>query len=262
MEKKVSIIIPVFEAEKFIEVAVKSTLGFSEIGEVILVEDGSKDNSFLKCEKLESDYELVKLVSHPNRENKGASASRNLGVKLANFPFVAFLDADDYFLPNRFKSFRDFCEKSIDFDGIYEPVQYFNGSQKIYGINKNISPERLLHYLIRGTYGHFHTNGLLVKKNLLIKSGLFNESLLLHQDSELWLKLAFYGRLVSGNINTPVAMVRIHDGNRIWKGTSNSSRFLQWRVTWAWAFNKPIGFLNKLLILRKLLKYKIGSFRE
>ncbi|MEN2281290.1 glycosyltransferase [Algoriphagus sp. SE2] len=262
MEKKVSVIIPVFEAEEYIEEAVKSTLGFSEIGEVILVEDGSKDNSFLKCKKLESDFEFIKLVSHTNRENKGASASRNLGIKLANFPFIAFLDADDYFQPNRFKSFRDFFEKSIDFDGIYEPVQYFNGSQKIYRIKKNIPPEKLLHYLIRGTYGHFHTNGLLVKKDLLIKAGLFNESLRLHQDSELWLKLAFYGRLVSGNINTPVAMVRVHSGNRIWSGTSNVSRFLQWRVTWAWAWNKPIGLLNKFLILRKLLKYKIGSLSE
>lgn len=262
MESKVSVIIPVFQAENFIEEAVKSAINFVEVGEVILIDDGSKDGSFYKCQKLESSFNLVKLISHPQRANLGVSASRNLGIKNAKYPFIVFLDADDYFLPNRFNSFQTFMNKSIDFDGIYESVQYFNWSDKIYGISKNISPDKLLHYLIRGTYGHFHTNGLIVKRDLLIKSGLFNESLRLHQDSELWLKLAFYGRLIAGNSFSPVSMVRIHEGNRIWKGTSNASRLKQWKVTWKWAWNKPIGLGNKVLILRKILKYKLNSPRN
>jgi len=261
MKSLISVIIPVYQAEKFIEEAVKSCAFFDEVGEVLLIEDGSTDGSLNECQRIVQYIEKVKLFCHKDNENRGPSASRNLGIEKAEFPFIAFLDADDYFLPNRFESFKLFLD-SVDFDGIYQPVQYFNGSSKIYGIRKEIPPRKLFYYLIRGTYGHFHTNGLIVKRDLLVKAGLFNETLKLHQDSELWLKLAFYGRLVSGNISLPVSMVRVHEGNRIWKGTSNSSRLNQWKVTWRWAWNKPVGFVNKLLILRKLFKYKKSSLKE
>lgn len=258
----VSVIIPVYQAKKFIEEAVKSCLFFDEVGEVLLIDDGSTDGSLIECQQIAQNTQKVKIFYHEDSQNKGPSATRNLGIKKAKFPFIAFLDADDYFLPNRFESFKLFLNKTSDFDGIYQPVQYFNGSNKIYGIRNEITSSKLFHYLIRGTYGHFHTNGLIVKKDLLLKAGLFNESLMLHQDSELWLRLAFYGDLIGGDLSSPVSMVRRHDGNRIWKGTSNATRLKQWEVTWSWAWNKPVGLINKVLILRKLLKYKMGSLRE
>lgn len=258
----VSVIIPVYQAKKFIEEAVNSCLSFDEVGEVLLIDDGSTDGSLIECQRIAQNTQKVKIFYHEDNQNKGPSATRNLGIKKAKFPFIAFLDADDYFLPNRFESFKLLLNKTLDFDGIYQPVQYFNGSNKIYGIRNEITSSKLFHYLIRGTYGHFHTNGLVVKKDLLLKAGLFNESLMLHQDSELWLRLAFYGDLIGGNLSSPVSMVRRHDGNRIWKGTSNATRLKQWRITWSWAWNKPVGLINKVLILRKLLKYKMGSLRE
>lgn len=262
MKALVSVIIPVYQAKKFIEEAVKSCVFFDEVGEVLLIDDGSTDGSIIECQRIVQNTEKVKLFYHQDNQNKGPSATRNLGIKKAEFPFIAFLDADDYFLPNRFEFFKLLLNTAVNFDGIYQPVQYFNGSDKIYGIRNEITPSKLFHFLIRGTYGHFHTNGLVVKKYLLLKAGLFNETLLLHQDSELWLKLAFYGDLIGGNNCSPVSMVRRHDGNRIWKATNSKTRLKQWKVTWLWARNKPVGFINKLLILRKLLKYKIGSLRE
>lgn len=258
----VSVIIPVYQAKKFIEEAVKSCLFFDEVGEVLLIDDGSTDGSLIECQRIAQNTQKVKIFYHEDNQNMGPSATRNLGIKKAKFPFIAFLDADDYFLPNRFESFKLLLNKTSDFDGIYQPVQYFNGSNKIYGIRNEITSSKLFHYLIRGTYGHFHTNGLIVKKDLLLKAGLFNESLMLHQDSELWLRLAFYGDLIGGNLSSPVSLVRRHDGNRVWKGTSNATRLKQWKVTWSWAWNKPVGLINKVLILRKLLKYKMGSLRE
>lgn len=258
----VSVITPVYQAAEFIETAVLSAIDLEGVGEVILIEDGSKDNSLAICRKLQATYSKVTLLYHPNHANKGASASRNLGIQQAKFPFIAFLDADDYYLPNRFEAFLTKFQEGIEFDGMYAPIQYFGGSSKVYGIHQSIPAIQLLHYLIRGTYGHFHTNGLIVKKELLLQAGLFVETLDLHEDSDLWLKLAFYGSLIPGELNTPVAMVRKHEGNRIWTGTTNKTRFKQWKVTWDWAKNKPIGLVNKLLIIRKLLKYKLGSLKE
>lgn len=257
-EFKVSVIIPVYNAVKYVEEAVKSVVNFPQVGEVILVEDGCKDGGYQKCIQLSFEYSIVRTLIHPNRKNLGPSASRNLGIIESRFPYISFLDADDYCLPNRFLEFESILENKVSFDGLYEAVQYFNGSEKIYGISKVIPPEDLLYFLIRGTYGHFHTNGLIVKKEILLKAGLFVNSLELHQDSDLWLKLAFYGKLISGKPGIPVAMVRNHDGNRIWNGISSKSRYKQLSVTWNWAKSEPIGLINKLLILKKILGYKIG----
>lgn len=258
----ISVIIPFFNAKKFIIIAIHSVIRQELVSEVIVIYDGCPNISFSDVNNLLKGQNKVILIHHKEFTNQGPSASRNLGIQKASNNWITFLDADDYFLPNRFNEFNILVNSSKDFDGLYEPVQYFNGSDKIYGVRNEIPSDKLFHFLIRGTYGHFHTNGLIVKKDLLLKAGLFNETLKLHQDSELWLKLGFYGSLVSGNINVPVSMVRVHGGNRIWKGTTNSSRFKQWKVTWKWAWNKPVGFINKLLILRKLFKYKIGSLNE
>lgn len=259
MKPCVSVIIPVYNAADFLEEAVNSVLGQTCVGELILVDDGSTDGSIELCEKLADSNSKVLFFYHKEHRNLGASSTRNLGVTKANFEFISFLDADDYFLPNRFDFFEKYLIEGKKFDGIYEPVQYFNGSDKIYGVSKNIKPNKLFHYLIRGTYGHFHTNGLIVKRELLIKAGLFDISLALHQDSDLWLKLAFYGKLIPGSLTEPVARVRLHDGNRIWKGTNAASRYKQLKVTWEWARNERIGFLNKILLYRKFLKFKMLS---
>lgn len=255
----VSVVIPVYNAEEFIINAVNSVVSFSEVGEVVLVEDGSYDESYQICLTLSNSLKKVKLFTHENRINLGASSSRNLGIVNSSFPFIAFLDADDYFLENRFDQFSNFVFNNVEFDGIYEPVKFSNGLNLLYGISESIPSQNLFHFLIRGTYGHFHTNGLIVKRSLLIQSGLFVQNLELHQDSDLWLKLAFYGKLIPGSLTIPVAMVRKHDGNRIWKGISNESRLKQWKVTWSWAQREPIGIINRLLIFRKIIKYKLGS---
>lgn len=258
----VSVIIPVYKAVDFVEESVKSAVHFEIVGEIVLIEDGGNDGSYEKCLELCNEFSKVRLLIHPNHENRGVSASRNLGIIESRFPFIAFLDADDYFLPNRFNEFDTILKSKEPFDGIYEAIQYFNGIDKIYGVSRQVSPENLLFYLIRGTYGHFHTNGLIVKKELLLKANLFDESLLLHQDSDLWLKLAFYGRLISGIPDVPVSMVRKHEGNRIWNGTSAKSKYKQLIITWKWAKYEKVGFFNKLLLLRKLLKYRFNFILE
>ena len=80
----------------------KSVLQLEDVKEILLIEDKSTDNSLEVCKKLENEFENVKLFQHPDKRNHGAGATRNLGLKMATADFVAFLDADDYYLPNRF----------------------------------------------------------------------------------------------------------------------------------------------------------------
>jgi glycosyltransferase involved in cell wall biosynthesis len=76
----ISVIIPVYNAEKYVAQAVESALQFEEVYEVILIEDKSPDNALIICEELTQKYDRVKLFQHPDKGNHGASTSRNLGI--------------------------------------------------------------------------------------------------------------------------------------------------------------------------------------
>lgn len=254
----ISVVIPFYNARQYVEEAVKSALVHHIVSEVVLIYDGCSHFGFQDLEELFSEDVKVRVIHHDNFENRGAGASRNLGIQVSSSPWIAFLDADDYFLSNRFDYFNKYLAKNVEFDGIYEAAVY-EKSVKMRTVLKSLDPSDLLHFLIRGTFGHFCTDGLIVKREVCFRAGLFNEELWLHQDSEFWLRLAYYGNLIAGDISNPVSVIRKHETNRIWSGTSNSSRFKQWMVTWLWAWNTPIGLINKILILRKLFRYKLSS---
>ncbi len=95
-------IIPAYNCDKFIDKAINSALKQPEVTEVILVNDGSTDNTLKIVETLQKTSKKIKIYHHKNEVNKGRSASRNLGIKNAKGNYIAFLDADDYYLNNRF----------------------------------------------------------------------------------------------------------------------------------------------------------------
>ena len=93
MNPKVSIIIPVYNVEKYLERCVDSALNQTyENLEIILVNDGSTDNSLQICEKYQTENR-VKIFSE---ENRGLPTARNLGVKKSSGDYIFFLDSDDW----------------------------------------------------------------------------------------------------------------------------------------------------------------------
>lgn len=95
---KVSVIIPVYNAEKYLEQCVGSVMNqtLKDI-EIICVDDGSPDNSMEVLKKLQSQDDRVKIISQPNG---GAGAARNNGLRNATGEYLSFLDADDFFEPD------------------------------------------------------------------------------------------------------------------------------------------------------------------
>ena len=92
-EIKVSVIIPVYNVEKYIERCLESVIHqtLKEI-EIIIINDGSKDNSSKKIEKFLGDDRVIYVKT----ENKGLSAARNKGLKIAKGEYIGFVDSDDY----------------------------------------------------------------------------------------------------------------------------------------------------------------------
>lgn len=225
---RVSVITPVYNAAAYLEKAVRSAL-LPEVGEIILIEDGSKDNSLQICEKLATEFKKVRLLQHPDKGNHGAAASRNLGIQLVKFSYVAFLDADDYFLPHRFKKDKEIFEANPIADGVYNALgfHYYSksgaasfdkiGINNLTTVQQPVGPEKLIFTLldVGKVKGYFSGDALTVKKTLLDKTGLFVENLRIGEDTHLWLRMAMIGNLYSGVLTEPVAIRGVHDANTI-----------------------------------------------
>ena len=116
--KKISVIIPVCDVEKYLDECVKSiinqTIGFDNI-ELIMVDDGSTDNSYSVMKKYEKKYENVKTY-HFDEKSGSAGRPRNKGISMANGKYLMFCDPDDFFSNEAFLNmYNEIEEKKADF---------------------------------------------------------------------------------------------------------------------------------------------------
>ncbi|NML69365.1 glycosyltransferase family 2 protein [Chryseobacterium sp. RP-3-3] len=252
---KISVIIPVYNAEKFISQAVESALQFDEVHEVILIEDQSPDNALQICLQLAEKYDRVHLYQHADRGNHGAGPSRNLGIEKSTGDFIAFLDADDYFLPNRFDAEKELFEKQ-EVEGVYGAlgVHYYSEKAKeqyypLFGdhlttVYKRHSPKDVFpgQIYMLGSFGLFSIDALTIRREPLLRKMdiLFRTNLRLHQDTEFLCRLSFYLDLYPGILDQAVAMRGVHENNRITQVGSkkikpSSTRILLWKEIDSWA---------------------------
>jgi glycosyltransferase involved in cell wall biosynthesis len=225
----VSVIIPVYQAEKYIGATIDSVLRQKEVIEVILVEDNSPDNSIQICRQYENQNAQVRLITHPDHQNLGAAASRNLGIEKAIGKYIAFLDSDDLYLPNRFQTAVNILENSEHIDGVHElmGVKYENEAgkrkyldrfdQEITGMKSAIAPELLFSTLARGKEGYILLGALTMKAESLKPGFRFDTNLFHCSDSDFILRLSKFKRLCAGNLSSPVGLRRIHNHNRVFE---------------------------------------------
>ncbi len=225
---EISVIVPVYNAGKFVTQAVESALAQPETKEVLLIEDGSPDNSLDVCISLVEKYNNVKLYRHENGKNKGAAASRNLGIRKATCSFVAFLDADDFFLPNRFVKAVEIFNSEFGVDGVYEAIgsSYEDdnsrdlfislGFREITTVTRDVLPEDLFRAFMKGgTGGYYSIIGFTARKQVFFDVAFFDDRLKMYEDTMLMFQLSAKRRLFPGNITSPVALRRVHKSNRI-----------------------------------------------
>lgn len=135
MSFRLSVIIPVYNVEQYIEECLNSivnqTIGIDQI-EVILINDHSTDNSISIAELYADRYDSIKIVHH--KRNMGSGTARNTGLKLATSQLIAFIDADDYIKDNTFEMAIESMELTNSDLFIYE-YEYFSPSNKAYPRN-------------------------------------------------------------------------------------------------------------------------------
>ncbi len=222
MVNVISVIIPVYNAEKYVGDAINSATRLSEVLEAIVIDDGSTDNSLKIIEEIAKETPKVKVLHHGNFENKGRSASRNLGVKNAKGGLIAFLDADDVYLEDRFVNDVVVFQSNKEIDGIYNAigVEFYRKSTEqekkklaLTTVSEIIEPEDLFEALFYGGKGYFSIDGLTLKSSVFKEVGFFNENLPVAEDTELFLRIASICKLKTGIINKPMALRGVHNDN-------------------------------------------------
>lgn len=140
---KISVIIPIYNVELYLSEAIESvinqTIGFKENIELILINDGSSDDSYKICEEYLKKYpENIKYIC---QENQGVSAARNNGLKYAEGEFINFLDGDDKWSLNAFEEVMKMFEENSDVNIISTRIKFFEAMTDYhpldYKFNKN-----------------------------------------------------------------------------------------------------------------------------
>ena len=271
----ISVIIPVYNAAAFVQKAVCSALFHKEVKEVVVVDDGSTDTSLAILQTLQESDSRIKIYHHLNNQNKGRSASRNLAIKNATQPFIAFLDADDFYLENRFDLDKKIFDNKAPVDGVYNAigVHYYrkfteneNDELSLTTVTEPIEPEELFNYLLNGKKGYFSIDGLTIKRDVISKIGYFQEQLIVAEDTDWILKLALTSKLVAGNIIQAVAKRGVHETN-IFNQTEQYKvyrpKMFESVITWSFKNNiektKIDLLLNWLFHFRYKQKYSLAT---
>jgi glycosyltransferase involved in cell wall biosynthesis len=250
---EISVTIPVYNAAAYVHQAVESALSQPQTVEVVLVEDSSSDNSWEVCQQLASRNANVRLYRHPDDKNHGCSASRSLAVKKSACEYIAFLDADDYYLPNRFDRAERLFFSDPSLEGVYEAIAMHvenddslmrwqvagRSNASLHTMKKRVAPDELFSALVSGKAGSFSIDGLVIKKSVFRKTGYFDEDLPLHMDDVFFIKAAALSKLVPGSLDEPVAMWRVHNHNRISAPRPKNSiykyKLRYWFTLWQWS---------------------------
>lgn len=102
MNETISVIIPVYNVEKYIKKCIDSVINQTYKNlEIILIDDGSKDNSPQICDEYAKKDNRIKVI---HKENEGQSVARNLGLDIATGRYIGFVDSDDYIKENMFET--------------------------------------------------------------------------------------------------------------------------------------------------------------
>jgi len=194
---KVSAVIPAYNSAEFIAEAITSILKQSTpVYEIIVVDDGSSDNTLAVVKGLSGN------IRYHKQDNRGPAAARNQGIKMASGDWIAFLDADDQWTPDKLK-------KQLATLSRYPELHLIAGDMaEIDQDNHLLTPSVLdkhqllavylleqgrpiTHALSKLLHKNFIPTGtVLVRRETLLAVGLFNESIRYGEDLELWAKIA------------------------------------------------------------------------
>lgn len=184
----ISVIIPVYNAEKSIEkslISIKNQT-WEGVFEIILVNDGSSDRSKTIIENYQQNHQDQNIILI-NQENRGVSKARNAAMKIAQGDYIALLDSDDEWLPEKTEKQMKFLEnQNIDFITSLWNNENITFPYKLQPPNKlvKITLKKLL-FKITG-----QTSTAIFKRKIFENTGFFDENQNYSEDANYWMRIS------------------------------------------------------------------------
>ena len=208
----VSFIISCYNSEDFIEKCIRSIFNqtYKNI-EIVVIDDCSTDSTNLILNNL-SKASKVKMIIIRNKRNLGLTKSLNIAAINTSGEWLARLDADDLSNKDRIESQINFATKNFQYSIIGSSSNFINKSGKyLFSKNYPSNHEQIKSDLERAG-AFFPHSSVLIKRDVFMQLGGYNEYMKYSQDFELWLRASSKYKIFS--INKPLVSIRIHS-NRV-----------------------------------------------
>lgn len=250
MENKVSIIVPVYNAESYLDKCISSLVKQTGVAiEIILIDDGSVDASKIICETWQGKYpELIKFVSI---ENGGVSHARNIGLSLATGTHVQFVDSDDYILDGYCAKLMEFCDEDLVISGIvFNPPKIAVEPPETHGtlehLRKNIYSYIYPENIIFSPWNKLYSLSIIKKHNIY-----FQEDIRIGEDA-----------LFNINYMKEIKSYRIISSSFYVYNLANSQSAMKRKdESWFWAdihiYSELNAFTNNMCTKKEFERYKL-----
>jgi glycosyltransferase involved in cell wall biosynthesis len=270
----ISVVIPLYNHERYIIQALESV--FSQTvrpKEVIVVDDGSKDNSLAIAKKIAQSHPEMTVWSHANQ---GAHYTINFGIRQATGDYISVLNSDDTYHPNRFAECLTVFVDNPDVEVVFTGLSFMNENGKSIQ-NPWYKQARAFYEQIDDlSLALINGNFLMTTSNLIVRRAVFNElgyfsALRYAHDLDFFLRLLLHGKHLALH-DKQLLSYRIHSGNTI------SEDVLRVKVEWAasvaffiyklWQHQRDWGYCAKLTeitdrhTLTRLIMYFFAFFQS
>ncbi len=191
---KISVIMALYNGEKYVKQAIESILHqtFQDF-EILVVDDASTDESFKAVQAIHDE----RIVLLRNEVNSGPSYSRNRAIREAKGDFLAILDADDVAMPERLEMQYEYMQKHDDVDAVGAYIREVDSEGKpLRAVRFPISPDELkASFFFRCSIVH---SAAFIRRSFFIANNLFyDDSYTSSQDFEMWSRLIYVGKVAT-----------------------------------------------------------------
>lgn len=249
----VSVIIPAYNRHQYIRQTVESVLNQTfQNFELIVIDDGSTDGTY----EILKEYPQLRLMSHPKRENRGQSASINLGLASAHGRYIAILDSDDFWAPEKLELQVKFMENHVDVGLVYTNGYYTDESGVPTGsyYAKTHEERGDPNLMLLDCYLALPLNAL-VRADIYGKVGNFEERFRASQDHDMLVRIAEVTRFAY--IPEYTFYYRRHG-----QSISYTKQALRWKIGFEILKRAAMRYPYRSATLRKrraVLHYRLGQ---
>lgn len=208
MKPLVSIIIPTYNAERYLARALQSAIGqtYDEL-EIVVVDDGSKDETA----RIVAEYKDPRIV-YLYQDNAGQGNARNRGLRVCKGEYVSFLDADDRYHPRKVEKQMAFLREHPGYKIVYcNALHVYAGAPGVLHKRRHVYRSgQVLPELLKSSY--INPNTVLVARAVFEKCGGFVETRYYPEEWDLWLRMALAG-FEFGYLDEDLVTVEVREGS-------------------------------------------------